>query len=87
MLLLMRVSKGASIKFKWQIAQNVHEVILRGGRFSAKLRMSMEMESVVHVRHFATISILLIFKERRVECRLLDIKSDKVAIGYETKGS
>ncbi len=45
------------------------------------------MESVMHIRHFATISILLIFKERRVECRLLDIKSDKVAIGYETKGS
>ena len=79
MLLLMRVSKGASIKFKWQIAQNVHEVILRGGRFSAKLRMSMEMESVVHVRHFATISIVFYFKEGRVECDLLDSISDKIA--------
>ncbi len=61
--------------------------ILHSRSFFAKLRMSEEMESVMHIRHFATISILLIFKERRVECRLLDIKSDKVAIGYETKGS
>ena len=31
----IRVSKGAIIKFHWQIAQNVHEVVLRRNmRFS-----------------------------------------------------
>jgi len=56
---MSRQKGGRSVKVYRFCLADFRGKILRGSRFSDKLMMSEERESVVHVRHFATISIIL----------------------------
>ena len=59
---------------------------MTGRGFSDRLKTSEEVESVMHmhVRHFATVSIVKFFRklymERRIECHLWDMKNDRIVL-------